>query len=117
MGAVWPRAVAPMGSISRPQARKLTLLWSFFVAIAILRSTFLVTNYECFTSALRTLRISLHAGLAYHERSAIVKQARLRLLADVSRLSPTLSAVRRWERGWFQLGVVMLFAAIAVGIV
>ena len=42
MGAVWPRTVAPMGSISRPQARKLTTLWSFFVANAILRSTFLV---------------------------------------------------------------------------
>ena len=46
MGAVWPRAVAPMGSISRPQARKLTMFWSFFVAIAILRSTFLATSYE-----------------------------------------------------------------------
>ena len=46
MGAVWPRAVAPMGSTSRPQVRKLTMLWSFFVAIAMLRSTFLATNYE-----------------------------------------------------------------------
>jgi hypothetical protein len=53
MGAVWPRAVAPMGSISRPQARKLTRLLSFFVAKTMLRSTFLVTNcayvYDCST--------------------------------------------------------------------
>ena len=53
MGAVWPRAIAPMGSIVRPQARKLTVLLSFFVAKAILRSTFLVTNYDTFTIALR----------------------------------------------------------------
>jgi hypothetical protein len=56
MGAVWPRAVAPMGSISRPQARKLTMLWSFFVAIAMLRSTFLATITSTFTIALRTTR-------------------------------------------------------------
>jgi hypothetical protein len=45
MGAIWPRAVAPMGSISRPQVRKLTRLLSFFVAKTMLRSTFLGTNY------------------------------------------------------------------------
>jgi hypothetical protein len=79
MGAVWPRAVAPMGSINSPQVRKLTmLLWSFIVAKAILRSTFLLA-----TSTLRTIRSFLHARLAYHERGAIVKQERLRLSADV----------------------------------
>ena len=46
MGAVWPRTVAPMGSITRPRMRKLTMLWSFFIAKAMLRSTFLPTNYE-----------------------------------------------------------------------
>ena len=46
MGAVWPRAVAPMGSINRPQVRKLTMLWSFFIATAMLRSTFLATEYK-----------------------------------------------------------------------
>ena len=88
MGAVWPRAVAPMGSSSRPQVRKLTMLWSFFVANTILRSTFLVTYDEYLTSALRTIGLSLHAPLAYHERGAIVKQGRLRLSADVLRPSP-----------------------------
>jgi hypothetical protein len=35
-----------MGSITRPRMRKLTMLWSFFIAKAMLRSTFLPTNYE-----------------------------------------------------------------------
>src|SRR5262245_1055846 len=83
MGAVWLRAVAPMGSINRPQVRKLTMLWSFIVAIAILRSTFLVTCYEYLRVLCVHLGLYLHARLAYHERGAIVKQARLRLSADV----------------------------------
>src|SRR6266545_7801109 len=43
MGAVWPRAIAPTGRISA-RARKLSEWMSFIVAIAILRSTFLLTN-------------------------------------------------------------------------
>jgi hypothetical protein len=43
MGAVWPRAVAPTGTISS-QVRKLSIWMSFIVAITILRSTFLTTN-------------------------------------------------------------------------
>jgi len=43
MGAVWPRAIAPTGTISA-HARKLSVWMSFIVAIAILRSTFLLTN-------------------------------------------------------------------------
>ena len=83
MGAVWPRAVAPMGSINRPQVRKLTmLLWSFFIAKAILRSTFLLVT-STFISSLCTIRSFLYARLAYHERGAIVKRAWLRLSADV----------------------------------
>ena len=99
MGAVWPRAVAPMGSFSRPQARKLTMLWSFIVATAILRSTFLATYCEYATTMLRTIGLFLHAPLAYHERGAIVKQARLRLSADV--LMPPPAFFDRHRRSGF----------------
>jgi hypothetical protein len=40
MGAVWPRAIAPPGSTDRTWARKLSVVRSFIVAIAITRTTF-----------------------------------------------------------------------------
>ena len=40
MGAVWPRANAPDGSMSRTWAWKLSVVRSFIVAIAITRTTF-----------------------------------------------------------------------------
>jgi hypothetical protein len=41
MGAVWPRANAPLGRTSRSSAQKLSVVMSFIVAIAITRTTFL----------------------------------------------------------------------------
>ena len=77
MGAVWPRANAPTGATSSP-VRKLTVWMSFIVVLAMLRSTFLAANLGTIVT------FSLLAPLAYHERGALVKQSRLRLLADVS---------------------------------
>jgi hypothetical protein len=48
-------------------------------------STFHLSCYECVYYCLAYgMDLSLHAGVAYHERGAIVKRARLRLSADVS---------------------------------
>ena len=76
MGAVWLRANAPSGPTLRARARKLSVVMSFIVAIAMLQSTFLVLiGCTKITSAASLL----HSPQAYHESGGLVKQRSLRL--------------------------------------
>ena len=76
MGAVWLRANTPLGPTLRARARKLSVVMSFIVAIAMLHSTFLILA-NCTKSVSAVLL--LLARQAYHDSGALVKRAALRL--------------------------------------
>ena len=77
LGAVWLRANTPSGPTLRSMARKLSVVVSFVVAIAMLRSTFLVlTNCTKVPSA---VLLFIYSSQAYHDNSGLVKQRSLRL--------------------------------------
>ena len=75
LGAVWLRANTPSGPTLRARARKLSVVMSFFVAFAMLQSTFLVvTGCTKVTSAvvlfyIRRKHITTTAGLSSSVRS------------------------------------------------
>ena len=76
LGAVWLRANTPSGPTLRFRARKLSVVLSFVVAIAMLQSTFLVlTGRTKVASAV----LLLHSPQAYHDSGGLVKQRSLRL--------------------------------------
>jgi hypothetical protein len=81
MGAVWLRANTPSGPTLRARARKLSVVMSFIVAIAMLHSTFLILIK--YTELCRRFLL-LHARQAYHDSGALVKRGR----SDFRRMFP-----------------------------
>ena len=94
LGAVWLRANTPSGPTLRARARKLSVVISFIVAIAMLQSTFLIfTRCSKVTSAvllfyLRRKHITTTAGLSSSVRSDF-----RRIFPSVRRGLPNFAAV------------------------